>query len=103
MPEHAKVYGSHVSRLLAAAGFSRATGRNPGYVALGEHRSWAAGLLDDPASACVTVQHRPAAHCGADLTPYALALEDAGLAVEHQIHGTQHYLVVRGRRARSSD
>lgn len=120
-----RTYGSHVSRALSAAGFTRAEHEttsvrgyyrySPGFEVKGCNQSWEIALLNDEErdAGFVTVQEqtiddfsygkekdpRPLAQVVAEqLGAYTHALESAGFEVEHRDRGASSYLVVKGRR-----
>lgn len=117
-------YGSHVSRVLGAAGFARADAEptsirghyrySPGFQVSGSDESWESGLLNDVERAAryVTVSHQWSNHLAfaepADDRPlrvrvaekvaaYADVLESAGFIVETRQRNEIAHLVVTGR------
>lgn len=123
-PELRRTYGSHVSRVLASAGFARAETEptsirghyrySPGFEVRGSNQSWELGLLRDEGRAaghvtvsCQTMDRlasdkptdpRPHAEIVAEqVAAYAGALEAVGFDIETRCRSHEAYLVVLGR------
>lgn len=122
-PTPKRTYGSHVSRVLGAAGFTRGETESsslgnmnyytPGFVVRGCNQSWEWGYLTDDQrdAGYVTVErsimdtHRHEAddprsreeRIAEDLNAYTTALESAGFVVERGTRSYKDYLVVTGR------
>lgn len=122
-----RAWGSHVSRVLSAAGFQRFDAEKtsvrghyrytPGYASRGCNQSWEESLLstEERDAGYVTVTHetldsydfertekRARAEVLDEMIPaYLSVLEDAGFEVDERtkaVGSTGRYLVVRGRR-----